>query len=288
MQADEFENLRPMMFSIAYRMLGSAVEAEDIVQEAYLRYAATPPDQIQSHKAFLGAVVTRLSIDHLRSARSQRETYIGTWLPEPVLTDDDPDSQNPLRRLGDYETISMAFLLLLERLSPLERAVFLLREVFDYEYDEIARIINRSEAACRQVFSRAKKHIYDHHPRFESTPQEHQTLLEGFMEAISNASLERLTGLLADGATLYSDGGGRRGTARRPIHGADKIARFLLGIQRFAPSSYNVTVAGVNGRTGLVVRDAEGTALMVVSLEAAGGLIRTIHIVSNPDKLKRL
>jgi RNA polymerase sigma-70 factor (ECF subfamily) len=184
---NQFEIYRPLMFSIAYRMLGSATDAEDIVQEAYLRYQTTQLDQIVSHKAFLTTVVTRLCLNQLQSAHSQRETYIGPWLPEPMLTDALPAQQTEL-----HDSLSLAFLTLLEQLTPQERAVFLLREVFDYEYIEIAQIIGKTEPACRQMYSRAKKHITEHRPRFKPTPEVHRQILDQFVQAVETGDLESL------------------------------------------------------------------------------------------------
>src|SRR5258708_39514005 len=193
---NEFQSYRPLMFSIAYRMLGSATEAEDIVQEAYLRYQAVAPGTIVSPKAFLSTIVTRLCLNQLQSARAQRETYIGPWLPEPIFTETD-ERANPSHQAEMHDSISFAFLALLEELTPLDRAVFLLREVFDYEYDEIAAILGKDPAACRQVFSRAKKHVSEGKARFAPAPEAHRRLLSQFMQATTSGNLVRLTSLLA-------------------------------------------------------------------------------------------
>ena len=236
MQTDPFEEYRSLLFAMAYRMLGSAMEAEDIVQEAYLRYRATPPESIRTLKSFLTTIVHHLCIDHLKSAQAQRENYVGPWLPEPIITGDGASLLSPLRQITDRESISMAFLVLLESLSPLERAVFLLREVFDYEYAEIAQITGRDEAACRQLFSRAKKHISEHRPRFPASPEAHAKMVGRFMEACIAGDIDGLMSLLAEDVTAWSDGGGKvSGAARQPIQGRDKVARGIIGLLSHAP-----------------------------------------------------
>jgi RNA polymerase sigma-70 factor (ECF subfamily) len=216
------------MFSIAYRMLGSATEAEDILQEAYLRHLAVAPDTIRAPKAFLSTVVTRLCLNQLQSARVQRETYIGPWLPEPIFTDTD-ERADPQRQAEMQDSISFAFLMLLEELTPLERAVFLLRETFDYEYNDIAEIVGKEPATCRQVFSRAKKHVAGAKPRFTPAPEAHRRLLSQFMQAAGSGDLEGLTALLSELVTMWADGGGRaRGAAIHPMHGRQAVVQFVL------------------------------------------------------------
>lgn len=278
MQTDTFETYRPLMFSIAYRMLGSAMEAEDIVQEAYLRYRGTPEAEIRSPKAFLSTIVTRLCLNQLQ--RGQRETYIGPWLPEPILTTE--------AQTNTLESISMAFLVLLEKLSPLERAVFLLREVFDYEYVEIASIIGRDEAACRQLFSRAKKHITDQRPRFQTSPEMHREILNRFLQAVGVGDLEGLTNLLAAEVTVWSDGGGKAQAATRPIEGREAVLKFLLGIHRKAPSDIRLDVMPVNGQEALIIRSGSGQPLYVFTLEVGDGQIQAFRVVGNPDKLRHI
>src|SRR5436853_3433229 len=217
-------------------MLGIAMEAEDIVQEAYLRYRATPPESIRTLKSFLTTIVHHLCLDHLKSAQARRENYVGPWLPEPIITGDGASLLSPLRQITDRESISMAFLVLLESLSPLERAVFLLREVFDYEYPEIAGITGRDEAACRQLFSRAKKHIKEHRPRFPASPEAHAKMVGRFMEAWIAGNMDGLTILLAEDVTVWSDGGGKvSGAARQPIQGRDCVARAMIVNAAHAP-----------------------------------------------------
>ena len=288
MQTDPFEEYRSLLFAIAYRMLGSAMEAEDIVQEAYLRYRATPPESIRTLKSFLTTIVHHLCIDHLKSAQARRESYIGPWLPEPVITGDGASLLSPLRQITDRESISMAFLVLLESLSPLERAVFLLREVFDYEYAEIAQISGRDEATCRQLFSRAKKHISEHRPRFPASPEVHADMVGRFMEACLAGDMNGLMSLLAEDVTSWSDGGGKvSGAARYPVQGRDKVARSIIGLLSHVPEGTTVEVIEANGFPALLVR-VTGQVVSVLMLEVAGDVIHAVRAVANPDKLANL
>jgi RNA polymerase sigma-70 factor, ECF subfamily len=287
-----FEHYRPLLFSIAYRMTGSAMDAEDIVQEAYLRYQAVPREEIEMPKAYLTTIVTRLALNQLSSARAQRETYLGPWLPEPIISTDTavpPDpARDPLRAAEDYDSISMAFMVLLENLTPAERAVFILREVFEYPYDEIAAILDKSETACRKLLSRAKSYIAANRPRFEAKEDEHLRLLEEFIASTADGDLEGLTSLLAEEATMWADGGGKaRGAATRPVYGREAVARFLIGVSaRFTPVDARVTVATVNGRPALVVRNGRNEPAFVVAIETSGGKIQKIWAMANPDKLR--
>lgn len=283
-----FQEYRPLLFSLAYRMVSSAAEAEDLVQDAYLRFQPARLDAIESPKAYLSAIVIRLCLNHLASARVRRETYVGPWLPEPVLDAAHPELAGPEARAVEADTISLAFLVLLERLTPAERAVFLLREVFEYEYDEIAQILERSEPACRKLFSRAREHIARHRPRFQASPEEHRRLLEQFMRAARTGDLDGLMAMLADDVTVWADGGGKiPGAALRPVHGPANVARFLVGVTaRFAPADARYAVADVNGRPTLLVRRADGTPVVVVSIEVDGARVRTIWAIGNPDKLR--
>jgi len=286
---ESFETYRPMLFSIAYRMLGSAMEAEDIVQDAYLRYQAVPTEQIESPKAYLSTIVTRLCLNQLESARAQRETYVGPWLPEPVLTDGTA-LLSPQGQVSAQESISMAFLVLLESLTPLERAVFLLREVFDYEYGEIAEILGKEEAACRQLFSRAKKHVAEHRPRFKASPEAHRQMIARFIEAASAGEMDGLMSLLAEDVTLWTDGGGKaaRGAATRPLHGRETVATFLLATRRWVDAeAITLEIAEVNGEAGVIMREY-GKPRVVMTFEVGGGKIRAMRFVGNPDKLKRV
>jgi RNA polymerase sigma-70 factor (ECF subfamily) len=277
-----FEQQRPLLFSIAYRMLGSVMEAEDAVQESYLRYMATDADAIQSPKAFLSTVVTRLCLDQLKSARVKREEYFGPWLPEPLLTADAPDEL-----LARHESISMAFLLLLETLSPVERAVFLLREVFDYAYETIAQIVGKREANCRQLHSRAKKHIHSGRPRFTPSPQEQQQLVGKLFTAMQLGDNDAFAALLAEDVELRSDGGGKAAAAIHPLQGRETVMRFLLGIYSRRPPNTTAELAEVNGAPALVVR-VDGKIENVMSFEIGGAGICAIRIVRNPEKLRHL
>jgi RNA polymerase sigma-70 factor (ECF subfamily) len=280
--ADEtFEGLRPLMFSIAYRMLGSAMEAEDMVQEAYLRYQNAKPESIQSPKAFLSTVVTRLSLDQLKSAKTQREQYVGEWLPEPLLTESAP---SPSAIIGEREHISMAFMVLLESLSPIERAVFLLREVFDYPYDEIANIVDKTEANCRQYYHRAKQYIVERRPRFTPSEDEQQRLLQVFSVATATGDMEMLKQLLAEAVTMTGDGGGKVAAARRPVVGREAVARFLMGIVKTAPERASYGFAHVNGQPAILLL-VDGEVYGVMNFTFSDGQIVAIHNVLNPDKL---
>jgi RNA polymerase sigma-70 factor (ECF subfamily) len=281
-RAEVFDRNRPLLFSIAYRMTGSVMEAEDAVQEAYLRWQQVSEDEVRSPSAYLSTVVTRLCIDRLRSARVRREKYVGPWLPEPVLGE---QAQEIGGKAGLEDTLSMAFLVLLESLTPVQRAVFLLREVFDYEYAEIASLIGMSEANCRQISHRARQSVAARRPRFESSPQQEERLMEGFLQASLDGDMEALLALLSEDATLYSDGGGKTRAALRPIYGADKVARFFTGILRNIPPDFAVRQRRVNGRPGLVGYFGDGSPQSVVSLEVAEGSITVIRLVVNPEKL---
>lgn len=284
----QFEEHRSLLFAMAYNMLGSAMEAEDIVQEAYLRYRATPPESIRKLKSFLMTVVHHLCLDHLKSAQVRRELYVGPWLPEPIITGEGASPRSPLHQITDRESISMAFLVLLESLSPLERAVFLLRQVFDYEYAEIAEITGRNEAACRQLVSRAKKHIRENRPRFPASPEEHAKMVNRFMEACMAGDMDGLMGLLADDVTAWSDSGGKiPGAARRPIQGRDKVARAITALLGHVPQGTTVEMIEANGLPALLMRIRAQT-VGVITLEVEGKYIRALRNVANPDKLAHL
>ena len=288
MQTDPFEEYRSLLFAMAYQMLGSAMEAEDIVQEAYLRYRATPPESIRTLKSYLTTIVHHLCMDQLKSAQARRENYIGPWLPEPIITGEGASLLSPLRQITDRESISMAFLVLLESLSPLERAVFLLREVFDYEYAEIAQITGREEAACRQLFSRAKKHISDHRPRFPASPEAHAKMVGRFMEACLAGDMDGLMSLLAEDVTVWSDGGGKvSGAVRHPVQGRDKVLRTVVAFLTLAPEGTTIEVIEVNGLPALLVRIKE-QVFSVLTLEVQNDVIRAIRNIANPDKLTHL
>ena len=287
--AEAYEDLRPLLFSIAYRMLGSVAEAEDIVQEAFIRYqrALREQTEIESPRAYLSAVTTRLAIDHLRSARVRRESYVGEWLPEPLLTDE--GSPDGARWVEDADTLSMAFLLLLERLTPVERAVFLLHDVFDYGYDEIAVIVDKSQDNCRQLATRARRHIEDHKPRFEPSREQREELASRFFEAVGGGDLDGLVELLADDVVVYGDGGGAAPSWPRPIHGRDRVARLMLGVSRQSRELQLIArPAEINGQPGLLVLDHSERLINVMTLEIAEGRVQTIRSIINPDKLRHL
>jgi RNA polymerase sigma-70 factor (ECF subfamily) len=287
--ADAFADLRPLLFSIAYRMLASVSEAEDVVQEAFLRYhrALAEGAEIDSPKAYLSAVVTRLAIDELRSARARRETYSGQWLPEPLLTDGDID--DPAAHTEQADSLSMAFLLLLERLSPVERAVFLLHDVFDYRYDEIAAIVGKSEANCRQLALRARRHIEAERPRFDASARERDDLAARFFAAVAEGDLDGLVELLAADVVVYGDGGGKAPQWSVPIVGADRVARLFAGLgRRMRELGITVQLRHVNGQPGAIVLDSEGRLTNVFVLDVADGVVHTVRSVINPDKLGHL
>ncbi len=275
-----FDLHRPLLFSIAYRMLGSVMDAEDVVQEAYLRWQRASEAEIFSPKAYLSAVVTRLCIDQLRSAKAHREEYVGPWLPDPLPTEPAPDVA------AVDESLSMAFLILLESLTPTERAVFILREVFDYDYDEISRLVGKSEENCRQIARRARQSVAARRPRFESSPEQEGRLMESFLDACLGGDMEGLLALLSEDVTLWSDGGGKTRAALNPIHGADKVARFLSGILRKAPPGFVVRRASINGRPGLIGYFEDGRPQSVTTFDVAEGSIRAIRLVVNPEKLQ--
>jgi RNA polymerase sigma-70 factor (ECF subfamily) len=281
-RGEEFQELRPLLFSIAYRILGSVAEAEDAVQETWLRYAASPA-QPASAKAFLAAVVTRVSIDVLRSARVRREEYVGPWFPEPLLTD---PYQDPERSAELADSVSMAALLLLERLSPLERAVFVLREVFGFGFPEIATAVGRSEAACRQLAVRARRHVDAGRPRFEADRGERRKLAARFFAALGEGDVDGLRELLAADIQLVGDGGGKAPTLARSIIGAEKVARVLAStFPRLVRVDVTLEPREVNGQPGAIFRDRDGKVLITLALDVLDGQIQAIRAVSNPDKL---
>ena len=273
--------LRSLAFAIAYRMLGTVSEAEDVVQEALLRLHAG--GDVENPEAFLTTVTTRLAIDVLRSARVRREVYTGSWLPEPLVEDD------AVRRVEDEEAISLAFLVLLERLTPDERAVLVLRESFDYPFAEIAEIIGKSEANTRQILSRARRRVADERPRFEPDPEQRRALAARFLQAAREGDMEGLVALLAPDAVLVGDGGGKARSIPRPMVGAAQLARAFTAFAAIgAELRLTLEPALVNGQPGFRVDDPEGRVVNIVSLDVAGGVVRRIHSMLNPDKLAHL
>ena len=289
MSAEEFEELRPLLFSIAYRILGSVSEAEDAVQETWLRYHASETVPI-SLKSFLSAIVTRVSIDVLRSARVRRESYIGQWLPEPLLTDDAsaayPDPEHAAE-LAD--SLSMAALLLLERLTPEQRAVFVLHDVFAFPFNEIAEVVGKSEAASRQLASRARRLMEEGRPRFDVDRREREELAARFFDAVTVGDVDELRELLAADVEVYGDGGGKAPQWMRVIVGLEKAARMFAGLgQRFGGSGIQVERREVNGQPGAIFRDAAGQVINVITLDVVDGRIQVVRSVINPDKLRHL
>ncbi len=285
-----YEELRPLLLSIAYRMLGSVAEAEDVVQEAFLRYQhvlAERPAEIDSPRAYLSAVVTRLAIDQLRSARARRERYVGEWLPEPVVTEETP--LEGARYVEEADSLSLVFLLLLERLTPVERAVFLLHDVFDYRYDEIARIVGKSEENCRQLASRARRHVREEKPRFETSRRLREELADRFFAAIGDGDLDGLVEMLARDAVVYGDGGGKAPSWPRPIVGRERVAKLLAGVGRQGRElGVSFRRAEINGQPGAMFFDPDGRLINVVILDIADGLVQTVRSIVNPDKLRHL
>ena len=281
-RGEEFDELRPLLFAIAYRILGSVAEAEDAVQETWLRYESSPT-QPTSTKAFLSAVVTRVSIDVLRSARVRRETYVGQWFPEPLLTD---PYEDPARSAELADSVSMAALLLLERLTPLERAVFVLREVFGFGFPEVAVAVGRSEAACRQLAVRARRHMDVGRPRFEADRREREELAARFFDALRDGDVDGLRELLAADVQMVGDGGGKAPALARSVIGADNVARVLASIfPVLARIDVRVEPREVNGQPGAILRDRDGNVGGTMTLDVLGGRIQTIRSVVNPDKL---
>jgi RNA polymerase sigma-70 factor (ECF subfamily) len=280
-----FDQYRSLLFSIAYRMLSSVADAEDMLQETFIRWQQAPEQEIRSPRAFLITIISRLCINYLQSARAQREQYVGQWLPEPIVT---APGSDPLDNIRLDESLSMAFLLMLERLTPVERAVFLLREVFEYEYPELATVLGESEANCRQILHRARQHVAATRPRFKASQRQKSELLEGFLQATKSGDLEGLVALLADDVVLHSDGGGKAVSAPNLIRGAKNVARGALGtLQKLMPKNLVFRLAQVNGEPG-IVSYLEGKPYSVLTLVSGEGHIQTIYVVANPDKLAHL
>jgi RNA polymerase sigma-70 factor (ECF subfamily) len=284
-RGEEFQELRPLVFSIANRIQVSVAEAHDAVQESWLRYVSSPT-QPTSTKAFLSAVVTRISIAVLRSARVRRETYVGPWFPEPLLTDPYDD---PVRSAELADSLSMAALLLLERLSPLERAVFVLREVFGFGFPEIAAAVGRSEPACRQLAVRARRHMEAGRPRFEADRREREELAARFFDALRNGDVDQLRELLAADVSMVGDGGGKAPALPKSVIGADNVARVLGSIfPVLARIEASMEQRELNGQPGAIIRDRDGKVVGTMTLDVIGGQIQTIRSVANPDKLRHV
>lgn len=281
-----FHQHRAVLFSIAYRMLGSLADAEDMLQESFIRWQQAPDIEIGSTRAYLVTILSRLCINHLQSARVKREQYVGQWLPEPFVTSPNELLDLSLSSQLD-DSISMAFLVLMERLTPTERAVFLLREVFDYEYSEIAQTVNQSESNCRQILRRARQHIKEA-PRFDPSPQQRDKLLKEFLDASSRGDLDGLVALLSNEITFYSDSGGNAAALPNPIYGAQNVARAVLGsLNKFVPRNIVSRFARINGQPG-IVNYMDGHPHSVLTVDVIDQRICNIYVVSNPKKLERL
>jgi RNA polymerase sigma-70 factor (TIGR02957 family) len=283
--ASDYTKYRPLMFSIAYRMTGSVSDAEDIVQEAFLRLAKGA--EAASPKAYLATITTRLAIDHLRSARVRRESYVGTWLPEPLLDDDSP---GPAELAETSDSLSMAFLVLLESLSPAERAVFLLREAFGYEYQEIAEITGKTEVACRQIFARARRSIGEGRPRFETSRAEGDELTSMFLDVADGGDVTRLLERLAPDVLFYGDSGGLGETTFiAPVFGRERVAEVIrVQIQRTVQLRASLRAAWVNGQPGVLAYDADGGLIAVIAFDVLDGQVQAIRAVANPEKLRHI
>jgi RNA polymerase sigma-70 factor (TIGR02957 family) len=295
--AELYDELRPAAFAIAYRMLGSVSEAEDAVQEGLLRLHRTlaAGERIESPRAYLAAVVTRLCIDELRSARVRRERYVGEWLPEPLVADHlagrlaGPRAADPAEHAETADSLSLAFLVLLESLSPEQRAAFLLREVFDYPYGEIAAIVGKEEANIRQLVARARRHVRERRPRFEADLRRRDELAHGFFAAVQNGNLAALESLLAEDVVLHGDGGGKAPAIGHPLLGARRVAKTLQTWGRAGRRNGGAfRLATVNGQPGAVTLDAAGQVLGVMALDIADGRIRAVNSIVNPDKLRHV
>ena len=305
----EFEDYRRLLFAIAYRMVGTAMEAEDIVQEAYLRYRSALPTPIDNLKAYLTTITTRLCLDYLKSAQTQRQNYFGIWLPEPTAGDealvDDSDlhgnipsvdpAPSPADVITQQESISMAFLVILEQLTPIERAVLLLRGVFDYDYPEIATMVGKSEANCRQIFHRAQTQVHAQRPRFDVSAETHTALVHQFINAVQVGELDGLLQLLTEDATFAADGGGKSPAVLHKLVGANKVARLLFGLATKGAELFTYVTQEINGRLGVSLYNVEGKLDAVFSFQLvgdasnpAGARIASIYVIRNPDKLARL
>lgn len=282
--AEQFQELRPLLFSIAYQMLGSATEAEDAIQDAYVRYAVLPRAEVRSPRQYLSTVVSRLCLDRLKSARAKREQYVGPWLPEPVVTSG--AGEDPLRGVERREAVSLAFLCLMESLTPAERAVFLLREVFEYPYDEIAAVLEMTSAACRQLFHRARERVRQHRPRFTAAPDRQREFIDRFLSAAQAGDIGSFENLLAEDVVYRSDGGGKASAARKPVHGREAVARLLYALTRQAPArgDFSLTIEEINGEPALIVWLGEQLD-SIVSFHLDEERIAGIDAIRNPDKL---
>lgn len=280
-----FEEHRRLLFGIAYRMLGSVIDAQDMVQETYVRWQKASEEPIRSPRGWLTSVITRLCINHLQAARVKRETYVGQWLPEPIV---DEKASDPAKASIVADSLSLGFLVLLETLSPAERAVFILREGFDCEFSDIARIVEKSEENCRQILARARKHIDERRPRYDASLSDAEKLVAPFLAALGSGDLDSMLAKLAEHVVLIADGGDKPGALLRPLHGAEPVARAMLNAMRkHGMTGGEVRRASINGLPG-IVRFAEGRAEAVLAFEVTAGLIQAVFVISNPAKLRHL
>ena len=284
-----FNQYRGLLFSVAYRMLGSVADAEDMLQETFIRWQQAANEEIRSERAFLITIITRLCINELQSARARREEYVGEWLPEPLITSPSGNRANdPLGALKADESLSMAFLLLLERLTPIERAVFLLREVFEYEYEEIAHILGQNEANCRQILSRARQHVGDMRRRFEASTGEHQALFQRFIQATRSGDMQALVDLLSSDVVLHTDGGGKAVALPKEVHGAANVAATIIDrVGKTLPKNLVPRMTKINGKPG-IVSYLNGKPFSAFTVDISGGRVQAIYVVSNPEKLAHL
>lgn len=280
MQLELFEEHRSHLFAIAYRMMGTVTDAEDILQDTYLRLQAKALDTVEKPKAYLTTIVTRLCLNRLAAASTQREQYVGSWLPEPIPTDDRPEVADPLQRVTANDSVSIALLVLLETLTPAERAALLLHDVFDYKHNEIADILGKSAAACRQLYRRAKAHVADKQPRFDSDPARHEQLLQGFVEVVESGEIDAFLQLLTEDVTLVPDGGGERGAAIRVLRGREAVVKFILGVQKVAPPNLTYEFATLNGQRALLARTAEGAPYFALFVYARKGIASLLYVIA--------
>jgi len=275
-----FAELRPAMFALAYRITGNRADAEEIVQDAFVRlHRAAPKDAVRSLKAYLTTITARLSLNRLREQRARRETYVGEWLPEPLVTEDEPGMR--------AEELSFALMAVLERLSPIERVVFVLRNAFEFTFKEIAPVVGRDAVTCRKIFSRARTHVLEERPRFRIDRERHRALLQSFTEAARGGDKARLLSLLADDAVLHGDGGGKAVATKRPVVGSIAVAQFIIAITRTLPSDASLDEIDLNGAPGLVIR-AGGRPVVAIVIDTDGERIHSVFAVANPDKLETL
>ncbi|MGX7758292.1 RNA polymerase sigma-70 factor [Streptomyces angustmyceticus] len=284
---DVFEEHRPVLFGVAYRMLGRVADAEDVVQDAWLRWSGADRAEVREPRGYLVRITTRLAIDRLRQVQSRRESYVGPWLPEPLATDIGATAPDTAERAVFRESVTLAVLVVLESLSPLERAVFVLREAFGYPYAEIAAVLDRSEAAVRQLAGRARRHVEEGRPRFEVDQERQRELTERFLAAAAGNDLAGLLSLLAADARLVGDSGGKAKAPRRIIESADKVARFLIGVTRSVPPGMEFGLLELNGQIALLARQ-DGVPDTVLQFGVRGGRIQTVYVVRNPEKLASL